>query len=257
MTDEMGNRMKGYEAAGTALRFCPALPICARIDGRSFGKFTRGCDKPFDAKISSAMRATCAYVVEQTHAKIGYVQSDEISLVWQAVEGGSIIFDGKAHKMNSVIASMAAVKFYSIYGGSRLPAFDCRTWQLPTQTEAANTLLWRAMDARKNAVSMACRSVCSAKSMHKQGRADQMAMLAAMGIDFDSTYPPQDRHGVFFRRVSGEVEIDDATWAKIPERHRPEGRLAVRSWIEELSMPFFGKVTNREAVIFDAAKPDT
>jgi len=253
--DEFGDRMKAYESVATRDRLEPSLPICARIDGRTFSTFTRGCEKPFDARISNAMRATCAWLVEETHAKIGYVQSDEISLVWQNASGGSVIFDGKVQKMTSVLASMAGVKFYSELGGEALPAFDCRVWQVPSQTEAANTFLWRALDARKNAVSSACRAHHSAKQMHGKGRLDQVQMLADAGIVFETEYPEEDRHGVFFRRVSGEIEIDDGTWAKIPEKHRPKSRLAIRSWTEKLQMPFFGDVKNREAVIFESADP--
>lgn len=251
--DELGSRMKGYESEATTARVDLLRPVCARIDGRAFSTFTRGCQRPFDPAVSGAMRAACAYLVEQTHAKIGYVQSDEISLVWQAAEGGSIIFDGKVCKMTSVLASMAGVKFFSVYGGNRLPAFDCRVWNVPSETEAANALLWRALDARKNAVSMACRAHFSAKRMHGQGQADQRAMLASAGVDFDTTYSAEDRHGVFYRRETGEVLIDDATWAKIPERHRPDSRYAVRSWVEQVRMPFFGHVSNREDVIFRGA----
>ena len=129
-TDELGNRMKEYEASGTSHKLDVSLPICARIDGRSFSKFTSGCERPFDSRVSGAMRATCAYLVEQTHALIGYVQSDEISLVFQANEGGSVLFDGKSHKLNSVLASMAAVKFYDEFGGSKPVSYTHLT--LPT-----------------------------------------------------------------------------------------------------------------------------
>lgn len=254
--DEFGDRMKAYERA-TETRLDASLPIIARIDGRSFSTFTRGCEKPFDARVSGAMRAAAAYLVEQAHAKIGYVQSDEITLIWQNADGGSIIFDGRVLKLCSVLASMAAVRFDREFGGERLPAFDCRVWSVPSQVEAANTLLWRALDARKNAVSSACRAHFSAKKMHKKRQADMRDMLAGVGVDFDAHYPAEDRHGVFYRRVTGEREIDDETWRKIPEAHRPETRLATRSWVEAIPMPFFGDVTNRVAVVFDSADPAT
>lgn len=252
--DKFGDRMKEYEAA-TDARLNVALPICARIDGRSFSRFTRGCDKPFDARISNAMRETAKHLVDQTHAKIGYVQSDEISLIWQAKDEGSIIFDGRVQKLASVCASMASVKFHSVFGGEKLPAFDCRVWQVPSQTEAANVLVWRALDARKNAVSSACRAHFSAKQMHGKGQADMRGMLVSIGIDFDAHYPADDRHGVFFRRVTGERKIDDETWLSIPEKNRPESRTVTRSWVDKIDMPFFMEVTNREAVIFDSAPP--
>lgn len=252
--DELGDRMKGYEAA-TDVRLDTSLPICARIDGRSFSRFTRGCEKPFDSRVSGAMRAAAAYLVDHTHAKIGYVQSDEITLIWQAADTGSIIFDGRVLKLASVCASMAAVKFYCAFGGDRLPAFDCRVWSVPSQTEAANVLVWRALDARKNAVSSACRAHFSAKTMHRKDQAEMREMLTTAGIDFDTHYHADDRYGVFYRRVSGEREIDDETWARIPEKNRPESRTVTRSWVDQIDMPFFAGVTNREAVIFDGASP--
>lgn len=252
--DALGDRMKVYERA-TAQRLDPAMPIIARIDGRAFSKFTRRYAKPFDLELSAAMRETCAYLVRETHAKIGYVQSDEISLVWQAEPGGSMFFDGKVLKMASVLASMAAVYFFDCLKPNGLPAFDCRVWQLPDRTEAANTILWRAMDARKNAVSSACRSMFSAKAMHGKRRSDMIAMMAENGIDFDAAYTAEDRHGAFYRRVSGMVEIGADELAKIPERHRPKNAMVTRSWVEQLPMPFFGNVTNREDVIFYAAAP--
>ena len=253
--DELGSRMKEYEAT-TDTRLDTALPICARIDGRSFSRFTRGCKKPFDARVSNAMRETAKYLVDQTHAKIGYVQSDEITLIWQASEGGSVFFDGRVLKLASVCASMAAVKFYSVFGGDKLPSFDCRVWQVPSQTEAANALVWRALDARKNAVSSACRAHFSAKRMHKKDQSLMREMLASIGIDFDTDYPVEDRHGVFFRRISGPRWIPQEEWEKIPGKHRPKSRTVIRSWVDQIDMPFFTEVTNREAVIFDGVSPE-
>ena len=252
--DQLGDRMKKYEAV-TDVRLDTSMPICARIDGRSFSAFTRGCKKPFDDRVSGAMRAAAAYLVEHTHAKIGYVQSDEITLIWQAPETGSIIFDGRVLKLASVCASLASVKFYDFFGGSKLPAFDCRVWSLPSRDEAANVLVWRSLDARKNAVSSACRAHFSAKQMHRKNQAEMKAMLASIGIDFDAHYPAEDRHGVFFRRVTGKRKIDDKTWEKIPASKRPATRFVTRSWVDQIEMPFFTEVTNREAVIFDGAAP--
>lgn len=254
--DELGDRMKGYERA-TEARLDPSLPIVARIDGRAFSAFTRGCERPFDARVSGAMRAAAAYLVEESHAKIGFVQSDEITLIWQNTEGGSILFDGRILKLCSVLASMAAVRFDRAFGGDRMPSFDCRVWQVPSQEEAANTLLWRALDARKNSVSSACRAHFSAKAMFRKGQAEMRAMLASVGVDFDLAYSADDRHGVFYRRVTGLREIDDAAWERIPECHRPDSRLVTRSWVEAVQMPFFGDVKNRTAVIFDGANPES
>jgi len=169
----------------------------------------------------------------------------------------SIIFDGRVQKMCSVLASMAAVKFHSVLGGDKLPSFDCRVWQVPSQVEAANVFLWRAMDARKNSVSAACRRLYSPKQMHGQGQADMREMLATAGVDFDTAYPASDRHGVFYKRVSGLRRLDDEVWLRIPEKHRPDSREVMRSWVEPVFDGYFGDVKDRVGFIFQGTKSGT
>lgn len=93
-TDALGDRMKAYEAAESDRRFMPLLPIYARIDGRSFSRFTAGLARPFDLAFQEAMILTTKALVEHTHARIGYTQSDEISLVWQQDRYDSDVFFG-------------------------------------------------------------------------------------------------------------------------------------------------------------------
>src|SRR3569832_1982692 len=98
-TDDFGDRMKAYEAVETARKLDPLLPIYARIDGRAFSTFTRGMERPFDLRMTGAMVETTKHLVHATHARIGYVQSDEISLVWLAEGPNSdTLFSGKVQK---------------------------------------------------------------------------------------------------------------------------------------------------------------
>lgn len=257
--DEFGNRMKAYEAVETARKLDAALPIYARIDGRSFSRFTSGMQRPFDPRMTAAMVETTKHLVHQTHARIGYTQSDEISLVWQA-EGpeSDVLFSGKVQKMTSVLASMAAAKFAQVcpYGyENRLPHFDCRVFQLPSQDEAANALLWRAMDARKNAISMVAQANFSHKALHRKDQKAMLAMLAEKDIDFE-TFPASFRRGSFVRRYNVERLLTAEELANIPEKHRPTGPV-MRSEMRVIEMPAFNKVTNRVEVIFDGAEPTT
>src|SRR3954465_15117325 len=157
--DDFGDRMKAYESAETERYLMPLLPIYARIDGRCFSGFTDGLERPFDLRITRAMVETTKSVVEETHARIGYTQSDEISLVWQQDRYDSeVFFNGKVQKLVSVLASLASVKFNQVClaeetlaerARAQLPVFDCRVFQFPNRTEAANAVLWRAKDATK------------------------------------------------------------------------------------------------------------
>lgn len=256
-SDEFGARMKGYEAVETRRFLDPSLPIYARIDGRSFSSFTRGMDRPFDAAMTEAMIQTTKHLCHESHALIGYTQSDEISLIWLAErETSQAFFGGKVQKTASVLASMAAAKFARVCPAGyedRLPHFDCRVFQLPSKDEAANTLLWRAMDARKNAISMVAQSMFSHRQLHKVGQAGMLEMIAAEGGDFDAL-PERYQRGTFVRRVNVTRALTDDELARIPEAHRPTGPVA-RSEMQTIAMPPFNTVANRVSVIFDAAEP--
>jgi tRNA(His) guanylyltransferase len=237
--DDLGDRMKEYERHETGRKFLPMLPVYARIDGRGFSKFTKGMARPFDAAMTHAMIETTKYLVKETHANIGYVQSDEISLAWLAPDyTGSIFFDGKIAKMTSVLAAMATAGFGRAIRGwqpyeDRFPAFDARVLQLPLPYEAANMFLWRSLDATKNAVSMATRAHYSPKQMHGQNQAAMIEMLQDKGIRF-SDYPDAFRLGTFVRR-----ELDEVT---------------SRSVMNTFHVPF-RLVDNRTEVIFGGADP--
>lgn len=257
-TDDFGNRMKAYEAAETARKLDPMLPIYARIDGRAFSSFTRGMQRPFDLSMTIAMTEATKHLVHATHARFGYTQSDEISLVWLAdAPGSDVFFSGKVQKMCSVLASLAAAKFARTIPAEyadRLPHFDARVFQLPSKEEAANAFLWRAMDARKNAISMVAQAHFSHKALFGKDQKAMLAMLADARVDFEA-YPVCCRRGSFIRRAVVERELAPAELLRIPEDHRPSGPVT-RSEYRILDMPPFNEVKNRASVIFDGAVPE-
>jgi len=264
--DDFGDRMKAYESAETERYFMPLLPIYARIDGRCFSAFTRGLDRPFDIRITRAMIETTKYLVEETHARIGYTQSDEISLVWQQDRYDSeVFFNGKVQKLVSVLASLATAKFNHVClvdetlqerTKNLMPVFDCRVFQLPNRTEAANAVLWREKDATKNAISMAERSFYSHKALHGKSSSEMQEMIFQKGQNFND-YPAFFKRGTFVRRITEERPFTPEELERIPEKHRPAlDTLVTRSRVVELEMPVFTKILNREAVIFDGAAPE-
>jgi tRNA(His) guanylyltransferase len=265
MSDDFGDRMKAYEMAETGRYFMPLVPIYARIDGRCFSAFTRGLARPFDVRMSRAMVETAKFLVEETHARIGYTQSDEISLVWQQERHDSeVLFNGKVHKLTSVLAALATVRFHhaclddaGLAGRARemLPVFDCRVFQLPNRTEAANAFLWREKDATKNAIGMAARSFYGPRELHGKSSAEMQEMLVRKGQNFND-YPAFFKRGTFVRRITEDRPLTAEELARIPEKHRPAaGAVVTRSRVVELDMPVFSRVLNREAVIFDGAGP--
>jgi len=266
-TDDFGNRMKAYEAIETSRVLNKLFPIYARIDGRSFSKFTKGFDKPYDTRLMGAMNFATEALVANTHAKIGYVQSDEISLIWEYPEENTEpLFGGKVHKLNSVLASLASSAFMVGLQNKmfekawpflvKLPHFDCRIINLPNRSEAANMLLWRAMDCRKNAVSMAAQSRFSHKELHGKDQNGMLEMLISKGVNFESTYPWAFKDGRFFQRKTVTRELTYEELECIPEKHRPSDPVT-RTEVSSINMPRFNLVKNRVDVIFEGAEPVT
>lgn len=257
--DALGDRMKGLEAQETERRFIPGLPIYARIDGRVFSKFTKDMDRPFDRRMSAVMAWTTSALVEHTHATIGYVQSDEISLVWIPTEHGHGWFGGKIMKMTSVLAGLATSAFIQGMFGEfqdaekrlqQLPHFDARVISMPSEMEAANMLLWRNLDATKNAVSMATRHYYSHKDMHLKNQAQMNEMLFQKGVNFNS-YPEFFKRGTWVRRFVEEQLLTTEELNKIPEKHRPDPNVpVVRSMVRGFDLPPLNKIANRTDVLF-------
>lgn len=238
--DPMGSRMKLYESVETSRKLDPKFPIYARIDGRSFSKFTKKMQRPFDQRMSDAMVDTTAFLVQETHALLGYTQSDEISLVWQGSEdkyNSSILFDGKVQKLTSVLASMAAAYFATVYPKTtaepQYPHFDCRVFQLPSKIEAANMFLWRQKDGIRNAVQSAAHHYFSSKALFKKSQKEMREMLIDKAmINFELQYPTFFKYGTWVYMTPVLVPADH-----VPLEFRPESGYVRRNMIKTECVP--------------------
>lgn len=196
---EIGDRMKEYEAI-YSMRAMPNCPIMVRIDGKSFHSFTSNLAKPYDANLMFAMNELTKELINFSGAVLGYTQSDEITLVLaKKSREHQPFFDGKVQKLSSVLASFATATFAKYFQNEGKTAlFDCRVFSIPTLSEATNCLLWREMDATRNAVQMAARSVYSHKECEKKNAPQLQEMLFAKGINFND-YPSRFKRGAFFK----------------------------------------------------------
>ena len=70
--DQMGDRMKSYEAQTCGIKLIPRIPVIARLDGKGFSKFTKGLKRPYDERLSNLMVETTKYLVKETNANCGY-----------------------------------------------------------------------------------------------------------------------------------------------------------------------------------------
>lgn len=262
--DSLGDRMKWYERRFTDDVLMPLIPILARVDGRSFHTFTEGLERPYDKRLSDLMIATTKFLVQETNARCGYVQSDEISLVWLAEDWEQeIFFGGNVHKMTSVIGSLASAYFnkelanYLPEKANLIPVFDNRVWQVPANYEAVNCFLWREQDATRNSLQMATRSQYDHKEVEGKDSADMHEMLFKKGINWND-YPTFFKRGTYVRRRQIERTFSTEELESLPPKHaaRANPNLKIkRSMIVAEEFPPLVRIENREGVILYGEDP--
>jgi len=237
--DEFGDRMKFYERAYTDESISIDVPLCVRIDGKGFSKFTKGFAKPFDQALTRSMVYTTKQLVKETNASIGHTSSDEITMIWfkRSEKQSEHIFGGRVSKINSILASMAAANFNyfiaqyapSIYAGKGLAYFDCRAWSVPNDIEASNVLLWRIQDSRKNSISSLYRWTLDHSSMHGlSGKQMVETLKKDANVDWENL-PATYRYGSIVKREQAMFKLDEETLSKIPVDKRPENNIVMRN----------------------------
>lgn len=216
--DALGSRMKEqYEQ-----RARPMLPrrtfTVVRLDGKAFHSYTRGLDRPYDQQLMDDMTATCEYLCrEVAGCRIGYTQSDEISLVLTDFTTASTQawFDGNQQKIVSISASMATAKFNELRPG-KLALFDSRAFTIPDPVEVENYLIWRQQDATRNSIQMAAQALFSHRQLHGRNTGElQEMMWSEHGVNWND-YDPRFKRGttVHPETVVGSVTYTDKRTGK-------------------------------------------
>ena len=265
MKDDLGDRMKHYETTWAGLRAYGELPMIARLDGRKFSKFSEGFKKPFDDRLTAAMNQATRELLKETYANIAYTQSDEITLIWDAVSGESQrFFDGRLQKLCSVLAGKCTIEFnwalmetlpVGSIQRSKLqvskPHFDCRVWLVPDQGEAANTLLWRSQDARRNGISVFCQQHVSHNGLHGLNQEQMLEAAYANGApDINLACKTGELFGRYFQRGTERRQMSDQEYNDIPVGSRPPRDMQyARSVVKQLDIAYFGDVGDQEARI--------
>jgi tRNA(His) guanylyltransferase len=227
MKDELGNRMKEFYED----RFRYKLPrrsyTIIRIDGKSFHTYTRGLQRPFDDGLINDMNVTTAYLCKNIMgAKMGYVQSDEISILLTDFDTNETQswFDGNIQKMTSIAASLATSEFNRLrlirkcMGGDiegyvdaidlstfNMANFDARVFQIPSRVEVENYLIWRQQDAVRNSISSVAQSLYSPKELHSVKTNEMKEMIFQKGINWND-YDFRKKRGAVIGKVEVEVE---------------------------------------------------
>lgn len=262
--DALGDRMKMYEQEYAGEKIMPLLPICVRLDGKGFSRFTKDMERPYDASFRQVMKYVTKKLVEETSALVGYTQSDEISLILYSDKiDKQLFFDRKVQKLSSVLAAMATFYFqeglklyYASYFG-KAAFFDCRVWGVPNKMEAVNTLVWREIDATKNSISMAAMSCYSHNQLMNKNGAEKQEMLFQKGINWNN-YPEEFKRGTYIMRQKKEIPFSATEIERLPAKHEartnPELKV-LRTVVAEVTLPPMRSIKNKVEVIFDGAEP--
>lgn len=218
MKDDLGNRMKRYEAPTQGV-LQPRTPAIIRVDGKAFHTYTRSLKRPFSEVLHIAMVQTMQRMCENIqNAVFAYTQSDEISILlndWKKFNTNQW-FDGKIQKMASVSASYAT-GFFNCEVNIEMPKstafFDARVFNLPKE-EVANYFLWRGRDWNRNSVNMLARSYFSHKELHGlNSNQVQDKLFTEKGVNWaDLDY--WKKNGTAMYKLDGEWHSSDSFDAK-------------------------------------------
>lgn len=253
--DNVGDSLKAIERIEAGRAASPLKPLMCRLDGKSFHTFTRGLKRPYDTRLSDLMIDTARYLVEKTHARLGYTQSDEITLHWSLdglADGAEYMFGGKYQKLTSVLAAHATAFFNTELAlripekAAALPIFDARVWNIDSHSAVYDNYLWRQDDAIKNSISMAAQAKFSHKTLHGVGSEAKKQMLREVGSPWEDE-PLFFKSGTFVKREAKLVKLTDEQLAKIPEKHRPKSdELIPRTVISALDIGYLPNISQEE-----------
>lgn len=223
--DPLGDMLKTLERTAETTTLRDGY-LYMRLDGRGFSKLTKNAEKPFDAAFSQAMIDTTKAMVDTFHAACGYTQSDEISLIWEPrVDPDSWIFSGRRSKWLTVMAAQATAFFLKASLNHGMPwvldhaaHMDARLVDGLTKENARDFILWRAEDARRNAIQMCAQAYLNKKSLKGQNLGILRKRLDENGTPFD-TQPAALRNGTLVKRVM--MPLSEERLASIPPAYRP------------------------------------
>ena len=261
-TKTIEDRMKIYEGLESNRILMPNLPVIVRLDGKSFHTFTKGLARPYDARLHDLFVSVTKKLVEESHATIGYTQSDEITLIIDPTVN-DVYYGWRVQKIVSILTSVATAHFNSMLPlyipekAKRIAMFDCRAWVVPSKQEAVNVLVWREQDCTRNSVQMAAQHYFSQNQLHGKNGQEMRQMLLEKNVNWDE-YPVFFKRGTYIQRrvVSKAFTTEDLELLPLKHQARLNPDLIItRNEVSTINMPPILHVTNRVEVVFDGDTP--
>lgn len=211
--DSLGDRMKDFESRNSSY-LTPKIPVMMRLDGKAFHTFTKGSVKPFDKIIIDCMAATTEYLMNNIQgAKVGYCQSDEISILITDFENITTDrwYDYNIQKMTSISAAFASTAFTISYNQRKgiypselykLAHFDSRVFNIPKE-DVMNCFRWRYQDWLRNSIQMLAQSLYSHKELQGKKTPVLNELCFQKGQNWNDL-DPQLKNGTLFIKETGK-----------------------------------------------------
>lgn len=230
--DSLGDRMKKNYENRYRYSLTRRTPVIIRLDGKAFHTFTRDFNRPYDELFHKTMNETTKKLCENIQGcKLGYTQSDEISLLLTDFDTltTDAWFDYELQKICSIAASMATLYFNQIFAQVAVEyigaqnhlddyirtlikaqetgaLFDARAFNIP-EDEIANYFIWRQQDATRNAIQMLGQTYFSHTELHKKSTKMIQEMLwQQKGINFNDM-PIEFKRGICCIKYQYQVDI--------------------------------------------------
>lgn len=201
---------KGLEAHASHVLDRTGLHIL-RLDGRNFSTLTRTMNKPNDQGFADAMDVAALAVAREFNALVGYVASDEISLVLGArTAEQELPFGGAVPKVLSISASCVTAAFNQALGApsGRIGQFDARVVTVVGRRDVLDYLAWRQADTYRNAVMMAAQTFRTHRELLGVSTRDARALVEERyGTSFEEAFPAGFRVGRQVERITVTEEV--------------------------------------------------
>lgn len=258
--DSLGDRMKSNYENRYKHSLTRRTPVIIRIDGKAFHTFTRDFNRPYDELFHKTMNETTKKLCENIQGcKLGYTQSDEISLLLTDFDTltTDAWFDYELQKICSIAASMATLYFNQTFAqviaeyiGAQNhlddyiralvkaqetgALFDARAFNIP-EDEIANYFIWRQQDATRNAIQMLGQTHFSHNELQKKSTKMIQEMLwQQKGINFNDM-PIEFKRGICCIKYQYQVE-------NLNDPNKASDILITRSgWKIDTEIPIFTK----------------
>lgn len=248
--DPLGARIKELYEVRSKTYLPRRTYTIIRLDGKAFHTFTKGFERPYDENLINAMDYTTKMLCSEIQGcKLGYTQSDEISLLLTDFDklGTSAYFDGAVQKIVSVCASMASAYFnrYMLDNGitDKLAFFDARVFSISDAVEVENYFIWRQQDCVRNSISMTAQSLYSHNELNGVSTSKMQDLCIEKGVNWNDQ-PAGFKRGRMIWKENYEAEISNEKFSGKVTRSRWSIYPAI--WITKDRLAFTKLVPRRE-----------